>query len=429
MPEPRPQQLITGDRALQLLDTASSAALQQAGVKVATVSLVSYQNLVNTLTPEVFAGLDPVTGKLVDGVIPDRLSAAAISALNLLDVNGTVAQNYLPPYLTTNGLTSTIAGTSAVQLDTDPDGSPVILGSTPLSSSLTFTGTVTAGTLTAGTTHGDVITGTYGQITTVESTSTILDNQSVAPGTPAAGAIKVYGNNNSRLSWLDSSGTVYLAANKRIVTTWPANVNSQLGDEAIISATGEHRIYKGSTLGWRLASPFQVADVATRNAITSPYTGMRVFVAAGVGQDHIYRADGVWHGTVPYFVTAGAVQSQNSVNDTNFRLRHTTDIPDPGYPYRVKGRMGFEVVQLGIHNRIEVWCSAADLATGLNPQTFHVSYIDPGPQDLHFDINPWSYFDITGGKKLIVSWRSLGNGSNAYSTNYQSYQDWQVVPV
>lgn len=430
VPEPRPQQLITGDRALQLLDDASSTALQAAGVKVATVSKASYDSLVGTLTPEVFAGLDPLTGKLIDGVIPDRLSTAAINALNLLDINGTVATNYLPSYLTPGGIASTIASSSAVQIVNDPDGTPVVLGASPTSTGAqTFTGTVTAPTLTAGTTHGDLITGTLGQITTVEVSSLIYD-LGAQPGTPTAGSVKVWGNSSSRLNWLDSSGTVYLMGNKRVVTTLPTAPNSQLGDEVIISATGEHRIYKGVTLGWRLASPLQVADIAARDALINLYPGMRVFVSAGIGQDHVYRADNKWHGTQPYFVPGGAITNNSSVNDTNFRTWSVTTVSDPGYPYRLTGRISLEIAQLAAtKSRTEVWVSVADAATGLNQVSFLVSYKSNADTYNKYDLAPITSLDLTGAKKVTVTWRCTANNTNSYSTNYQAYQDWQVVPV
>lgn len=429
MPEPRPQQLITGDRALQLLDTQSSAALQAAGVKVATVSLASYNNLVATLTPEVFAGLDPATGKLLDGVMPDRLSVAAINSIDTLGTDNKIGQQYLPDYLTPGGINNLIASSSQVQFATDPDGTPIVLGLTPTNPlNQTFTGTVSAGTHSAGTVHGDLITGTLAQITTVEQAMTLFDNQSVLPGNPGVGQTKFYATGTSRLTWLDNSGTAFLVGNKRIVTSLPTALNSQLGDECIISATGEHRIYKGATIGWVLASPLQVANVAARDAIVAPYPGMRVFVV-GSGQDHVYKSDSAWHGTIPVFLAGGTPQLTQSVNDTNFRTWNLTNISDPGYKYRLFGRVGLEIVQKNATSRVEVWVSAADYGTGANGRTFDIAYWDSSDSYRHFSMSPMTNFDLTGQKSVIITWRNTGNAANAYSGNYQAYNDWMLVPV
>jgi hypothetical protein len=429
MPEPRPQQLITGDRALQLLDTASSVALQAAGVKVATVSLKSYQNLVNTLTPEVFVGLDPVTGKLSDDIIPDRLSAAAINGLDVLGPDNKIISTYLPNYLTPGGINDTIASSSTVQFTVDGDGTPVVLGLAPPSSvNQTFTGTVQAGTTVAGTAHGDLITGTLGQIFTMESSLQLFDNQSVTPGPAGNGQTKLYGNVASRLVWQDASGQVFNVGNKRVVTSLPTALNSSLGDEVIIAATGEHRIYKGSTIGWVLASPLVVADITARNALTNLYPGMRVYVNSS-NQEHVYKSDLAWHGTQNVFISGGSVQLTQNVNDTNFRTWNQTNIADPGYKYRLFGRVGMEVVQKNPTSRIEVWVNAADFGTGANPRSFDIAYWDSADSYRHFALAPMTNFDLTGAKSVLITWRCTGNYANAYSGNYQSYNDWMVVPV
>lgn len=430
MPEPRPQQLITGDRAIKVLDTASSAALQAAGVKVATVSKKTYDELVAELTPEDFAGLDPNTGVLKPEFMPNYLSQSAINALNLLDINHTVASQYLPSWLTQQGIQNTIASSSAVQFDTDADGTPVVLGGTVSGgTSVTYSGTITGGTVSAGTLHGDLITGTLGQIATVESSTTLYDNQSTTPGAPASAKTKVYVNSNSRLSWLDATGALYTAKSLRTVTSLPAGPASQLGDEVIVAATGEHRIYKGSTIGWVLASPLSVADVAARDALTNLYPGMRVYVVSS-GQTHEYRSDSVWHGSKSVFITGGGAQGVSSVNDTNFRTWSITNIADPGYPYRVRGRVSFEVASLSAYGRVEVWQSIADYSTGKNGVTFAVDFLDiPAMPYRHFHLAPVTNFDITGAKTVVVSWRALSNYTNTYSGNYQAYCDWEVVPV
>jgi hypothetical protein len=438
VPEPRPQALITGDRAVVLVSDGgvTTTALVKAGVQIVTTSLSVYNELTSALAPEVSTDVDPGTGYIKAALLPPYLSAAAINALNVLDTSNHVADAYLPDRLSSASITALIASTSATQLDTDPDGTPVVLGNgVPGGTSATYTGTLTGATVNAGTLHGDVFTANVATIQANEVGTQLFDNQSVAPGTPAVGKITMYSDANSRPNFKDSLGTTYLVGNKRIVTAFPTT-GMQLGDEAILSATGEHRIYKGATLGWRLASPHTVGSLADRNALAA-YEGMRVYADFGVAQEHVYTG-GQWRGTKAYPVQGGPVRYNQHVNDTNFRRWNETAITDPGYQYFLSGRLTLEVVQLGTRNRAEVWVSVCDQVTGANSHLIHQSYDDywngSGPNDnryCRFDAAPMTPAgQVQAGNRLIcVDWRVATNNANAYSGAYQAYNDWLVIPA
>lgn len=432
VPEPRPQQLITGDRAIAVLDTPSSAALQNAGVKLATVSLATYNELVATLVPFVFDGLDS-NGQLKPEVMPTYLSQASINAIDVLDpLTNIIETKFLPSYLTPGGLTSQIEATAMVEIDTDPDGTPVVVGNALASAptDLLITGTMTAGTLTAGTTHGDILTGTQGTITSLESTTIIVDG-AAEPGSPASGNVKLWVDTNNRLIWKDSAAVNRRVKNIQVVTSLPASNSSYLGDECIIAATGEHRIYKGASLGWRLASPLQVNDIAARNALSNVYDGMRVYVSA-MGQDHVYRtADTSWHGTQGSFVAGGAPQAVYGVNDTNFRTANLTNIADPGVPYRVRGFLELEITRNGsFAPRCEVWTSIGDYGTGANAYTFDVWYDQSNVQFSRVSTSALLNGNPrTGASAVIITWRMMANNADAFMNGYQWYNSYWIEPV
>lgn len=431
MPEPRPQQLITGDRAIMVLDTVSSAALQTSGVSLVTVSLATYNELVASLSPAVFPGLDLSTGLLKAEVMPAYLTPTAINELDVLDpLTNVVADSYLPTRLTTAGLTSLIESSVISQLDTDGDGTPVVIGGS-LSGTPTdwaITGTFTAQTVTAGTTHGDVITGSLGTIDFLESQTVSLDSIS-EPGAPASTAVKLWVSSANRLLWKTSTGANFAVKNIQTVTTLPDPGSASLGDEIIIAATGEHRVYKGATLGWRLASPLEVATVTARNALTNLYDGMRVFVASS-GQDHIYRTtDSKWHGTKAVVQAGGTFQTWSGVNDTNFRTASVTTVTDPGYPYVVEGHLAMEVYTTANPNtRAEVWTTITN-TDGTGSLTFDIWYGDQGVAK-RCSTNPLLTVAQTGTKLITVAWRvPNANSTNSHSTNYQYYNSYRILPA
>lgn len=428
MPEPRPQQLITGDRAIAVLDTASSSALQNAGVKLATVSLQTYTELVSSLTPYVFDGLD-ANGVLKPQVMPTYLSQAAIASIDVLDpTTNTILTQFLPSYLTTTGLTSLIATSSSTQITSDPDGTPVVIGGTNgNTTNWAITGTLTANTVTAGVTHGDVLTGTQGTINYLESNTLIIDGGS-EPAAPNAGNIKLWVDTNNRLVWKNNAATNFRVKNIQVVTSLPAANVSYIGDECIVAATGEHRIYKGASFGWRLASPLQVASVAARNALTNVYDGMRVYVST-LGQDCVWRsADNTWHGTQGYFVDGAAMTPSSGINDTNFRTVSFTNIADPGFPYTVTSHLELEIARPGTKPRVEVWSSMGDYGTGANQYTFDIWYNENNQTFARCSTSGQTVKRI-GACAIIITARYLANGANGFINGYQYYNNYRVDPA
>lgn len=430
MPEPRPQQLITGDRAIMLLDTPSSAALQASGVKLATVSLATYNQLMNELTETAFPGLDPVTGLLKPEIMPSYLTATAIQSIDVLDpITNTIETQFLPSWLTNSGLTSLIESTATAQVDTDPDGTPVVVGNTLAATPTdwTITGTLTASTVSAGTSSSDMVIGTQGVISYLESDTLTIDT-GAEPGSPASTAIKLWGNSSNRLVWKDSTGANYTIRGIQTVTVLP-NSGMTLGDEVIIAATGEHRVYKGATLGWRLASPLTVPNIAARDALVSLYDGMRVYVSTS-GQEMVYRSsDGLWHGTIQTIIPGGTFTPHSNVNDSNFRTASVTTIPDPGFPWVVEGHLAMEVATVALPStRAEVWTTIAN-TDGSSPFTFDVWYGDY-PTWKRCSTNPMLATTQTGSKIITVSWRiPNANNSNSYAINYYYYNNYRVIPV
>lgn len=423
VPEPRPQALITGDRAVVLLSDngVTTSALVKAGVQIVTVSLSVYTELTTQLA-QTTTDIDPNTGLIKETLLPARLSAGAIAALNLLGSDSHILEQYLPARLSPANLTALMSSS----------------GGTSSSSATITTATIATANVSTLTVSGTAQIPSATISGSLEAGPTTLRNQSSAPATPAATKAVLYTDANSRLTLKDSSGQAFLIGNKRIVTSWPASADSQLGDEAINATTGEHRIYQGATKGWRLASPFSVTSLADRNAITAPYNGMRVYCDFGVPQDHVYD-NGIWRGTKTFGVQGGWVRFNQNVNDTNFRRWNETPINDPGYPYLLSGRYSFEVVQQSnTMSRVEVWTTIVDQNTGANWQCIHQSYDDywsgAGQNNnrfCHFDAAPMTGPGQvqTGNRTICIDWRLLYNNCNAYSGSYQAWNDWLVIPA
>ena len=343
-PLPRPIYLLTGDRATKVLDATSSAALQAKGVNLATLSLSNFNALISTLVPPTVPGIDPVTGKLTDKTMPDYLSVAAINALNLLDPNThQVEEQFIPDRLSQTSINAMVLAQNSTVVDTDPDGYPVVVGGSDTTTDFTVTGTLTAGTSTAATGHADILTANQFTTTYSESTSYVTDNQTTEPASPAIGKLRQYSDANGRVVWKDQEATLWRASSKRIVTSWPLAADSYLGDEAIDSNTGEHRIYLGTSKGWRLASPHEVSSLTERDALTNLYPGYRVYVTSGQDQIHVWQDDNKWHGTKSFRITGAPFSVYTNVNDTNWRRIGATTIVDPGYPYHVTSRVNMHI--------------------------------------------------------------------------------------
>jgi hypothetical protein len=430
--EPRPHQLITGDRAIKLLDTTSSAALQKAGVKLATVSHSTYQKLVDELIPEVFEGLDPDTGKLKEEVLPSFLTAAAIDDVDLRGGDGRIEEQYLPTRLSATAINEQLAGLNSTKTETDPDGVPVILATDTGSNdndNWTVTGVATLNEVNASDLHVDLFDATVADIVALETDEHTFAEQSVTPGDPAVGKYKLYFDATQRPLYRGNAGIERRFATKRHVTSWPVDGQSYLGDEAINTVTGEHRVYLGASQGWRLASPFSVATLGVRDALTNLYDGYRVYCTFGVPQEHVWQ-DGAWHGTKT-FVVAGNIPSSatSGVNDSNFRRYSTTTITDPGYAYYLHGHVQFRVNQNNQKHILDVWCSTVDTGTTNNLFTFAKWLEDDANRvTLHVNISPICATAQSGSKDVIVDWKVRGNSANAFTDNYQAAINWLVIP-
>lgn len=343
MPEPRPQYLVSGDRATLILDSASSAALQANGVKLTTLSLETFTQLITDLVPEVMKGIGD-DGLFDPALMPPYLTQAAINELNLLDPNtDTVEEQFIPSRLSQSAINAMVNAQNSTIVETDPDGYPVVVGGSDTTTDLNVSGNMSVGNLTAATGHADVFTANQATMGYTESAAFALDNQSVEPGSPAAGKLKLYSDINGRAIYKDQDAQLFRASSKRIVTAWPTAGNSQLGDEAIISATGEHRIYLGATKGWRLASPFQVSSLTDRDAVTNKYPGMRIFVAVGNEQDHVYGTDNKWHGTKSFRIPGATFATYDNVQDSGWRVIGNTSISDPGFQYHVTSQVNMHI--------------------------------------------------------------------------------------
>lgn len=423
VPEPRPQALITGDRAVVLLSDngVTTSALVKAGVQIVTVSLSVYTELTTQLA-QVTTDIDPNTGLIKESLLPARLSAGAIAALNLLGSDSHILEQFLPTRLSPANLTALMSSS----------------GGTSSSSATITTATIATANVSTLTVSGTAQIPSATVSGSLEAGPTTLRNQSAAPATPPASKTVLYTDANSRLNLTDSTGQAFLIGNKRIVTSWPAAASSQLGDEAINATTGEHRIYKGATKGWRLASPHTVTSLADRNSITAPYNGMRVYGDFGTPQDHVYD-NGIWRGTKSYIVAGGPVRYNQNVNDTNFRRWNETAINDPGYPYFVEGRVDLEVQTTNWNPRVEVWIALVDQVTGANWKLYEQGFFDPitvsGNNVFHgnarFALKPMTPYNSpeTGNRLVTVDWRTMLNNANAYSGGYYAWCDYRVHPA
>ena len=437
MPEPRPQYLVSGDRATQILDAASSAALQASGVKLTTLSLETFTKLTTELVAETLDGVDPDTGKLLAEVMPDYLSQAAINALDLLDVTNHVDEQYVPTRLSATNLNAMVLAQNSTVVDTDPDGYPVVVGGASTTTDYNVTGNLTAGNLTAATGHADVFTANQATTTYAETSALATVNQSVEPGAPAAGRVKVYSDANGRLNLKDASAKLYLIGNKRIVTVWPTAGDSQIGDEAILASTGEHRVYLGATKGWRLASTHEVSSLTERDAITSKYPGMKVYVAVGHEQDHVWGTDNKWHGTKTFTINqpGGFTGGNVAVNDTNHRRAATYDLVDPGYPYIVRADVSAVVItNQGVSTYVDL--AYADYEQDV---TGYVAYRHSGQWAsnsgrfyTHHDFSgSTGDVPLTGSHRLILDWYVSTNFSNSMLYAYADGQHlvYEIVPA
>jgi hypothetical protein len=428
-PEPRPQHLITGDRAVQVLDSVTSTALQKAGVKLVTISASSFSTLIAQLVPEVMDGLDPDTGKLEEAVIPDRLSPAALDDIDIRGSDGKVEEQYIPARLSQTNLTALLNGAIGTVVDFDPDGTPVILAGAGVEDDLTVTGIATLGTVNMSDAHADNLTATILDVTTAEVDTQTFVAQSATPGNPAASKYKLYADNTGRLVYRRNDATVFRVGGKRIVSAWPAGSDSTIGDEAINSTTGEHRVYLGSTLGWRLATPFAVSTKTDRDAIASPYPGMEVFCSFGFAQNQIYKVDSEWHGTQNYVVAGGTVTTTGPLNDTNFHRWSTTSITDPGYDYHLHGVVALEIGVAGSLSRINVVTSVNNGGTPTQIDFWYHDGVQSGLRWVRCNTTPMTLTPLSGAQSVTVDWQSTVTNSAASSTGYQSIQRYMVVPA
>lgn len=420
VPEPRPQALVTGDRAVVLVSDGgvTTTALVKAGVQIVTVSLAVYNEITSQLTP-VTTDVDPATGTLKTGLLPAYLSQAAISALNVLTSANVIDEKYLPSRLSPANLAALMSSS----------------GGTSSSSATSTVATIGTANITTATVSGSLsaVTATVSGNLEVDGVSTLKEN--AAPATPAAGRIVSWADATNRVNWKDPNGQTFLVGNKRIVSGWPAD--AQLGDEAINATSGEHRIYLGAK-GWRLASPHEVTSLAERNALTNLYPGYRVYCAFGNPQDHVWDGQ-MWRGTKTYPVWGGPVRVNTKVNDTNWRRWHETPISDPGFEYFVFGRYTLEVVQQNMRGRVEVFVSICDQVTGKNGQVFHQSYYDAWNPQSGQNSNAFARFDAapmtpgwmpqSGNRTVCIDWHTLTNNSNSYSGAFEGWVDWMVIPV
>src|SRR3954447_17453196 len=127
MAEPRPQYLVTGDRAVSILDASSSAALQANGVKLTTLSLPTFEKLIDELIPSQ-PEIDPETGKFLPAYMPDYLTEAAISELDLLyPTTHQVEEQFIPTRLSQTAINAMVLAQNSTVVETDPDGYPVVV--------------------------------------------------------------------------------------------------------------------------------------------------------------------------------------------------------------------------------------------------------------------------------------------------------------
>lgn len=434
MAEPRPQYLVTGDRAVSILDASSSAALQANGVKLTTLSLPTFEKLIDELIPSQ-PEIDPETGKFLPAYMPDYLTEAAISELDLLDpTTHQVEEQFIPTRLSQTAISAMVLAQNSTVVETDPDGYPVVVGGAETTTDYNVTGNLTAGNLSASTAHADVLTANQASFGYAEADTFATDNQSTEPAAPAAGRVKVYTDANGRLKAKDASAKLFLIGNKRIVTAWPTASDSQLGDEAIHSTTGEHRIYLGATKGWRLASTHEVSSLTERDAITDKYTGLRVHVAAGVEQDHVYGADGKWHGTQSFQTPIVGNFPVWGVNDTNWRVLYSWDLVDPGFPYIFEIKAGFELVAFNVNQRTFVQMNTSDykvLDHGAVGMAFFFQDAHQGwAYGVHrYDIAAETQYVLEGSHSTQVYWKFSTNWCNGYTANYLSYATCRVHPA
>jgi hypothetical protein len=439
MPEPRPQYLVSGDRATQILDAASSAALQASGVKLTTLSLETFTKLTTELVAETLDGVDPDTGKLLAEVMPDYLSQAAINALDLLDVTNHVDEQYVPTRLSATNLNAMVLAQNSTVVDIDPDGYPVVVGGASTTTDYNVTGNLTAGNLTAATAHADVFTANQSTTTYAETSALATVNQSVEPGAPAAGRVKVYSDANGRLNLKDASAKLYLIGNKRIVTNWPTTGDSQIGDEAILASTGEHRVYLGATKGWRLASTHEVSSLTERDAITSKYPGLKVFVAVGHEQEHVWGTDNKWHGTKTFAIDGvgtGFLNTDTATNDTNPHRGATYDLVDPGYEYTVRADVSAVVLT---NNGVSTYVQLSTLDYGQDIAGYNLyrhsgSYLwvgGGGRNYHHHDFSGATKAPLSGSHRLAMDWFCTTPYSNSmlYGSGEGQHLVYEIIPA
>lgn len=428
-PEPRPQSLITGDRAVTVLDNVTSTALQKSGVKLVTVPAAQYQLLIDQLVPEVMDGLDPITHKLVEQVIPDRLSEATLEDIDLRGVDGKVEEQYIPDRLSSTNLSAMLDGAIGTVVDTDPDGTPVIIAGGGVESNFTVTGTLTAGTANISSGHADVFTISVLDVAAEEVNTATYVQQTGTIANPSSGKFISYVDTTGRLIYKDSAGTVYRNNGLRTVTSW-STTGAQLGDQAINSTTGEHRIYKGTTLGWRLASPWTVANLTDRNAIAGLYAGYSVFCNFGQPQNQYW--DGTaWRGTKDFLVNGGSFTTISGVNDTNTHTLSTTSVTDPGYSYQLLGQVNYRVLVAGVRGVYFSSLSVQD-TNGANNVSINnwLSESPPSPfQNIFPATSATTTTALTGDKQILLR----GSGSTANMSwgadgNFVT-QRWWVKPA
>lgn len=411
VPEPRAQRLITGDRIVFIPDGTTSSALQKAGVKVAEISLAAYNALVATLTPETFEGLG-VDGKLIEDVIPTRLSVTAMNDIDIRGVDGKVEETYIPSRLSVASLNALLSGGSAT-------GTTV---------NHTVTGTSTISTANIGTATVSTLNATTADVVSLESDRQTLVQQSSSPASPGAGLVLAYADGNGRVIFKDPAGIERRVGTKRIVTNWPPDSASYLGDEAINSTTGEHRIYLGATKGWRLASPFVVTSLADRDALANKYPGMRVFCDFGQAQDHVWRSDLAWHGTRT-FLLPGVLSTPipDGINDTNWRTFSKTTLTDPGYGYYLHGQVNIIPTVLGVQGIFDVRSMHHKL-DGTDNVTFNMLREETTIKNKQLTAAPISGL-ITGDREITVVAASRVNRANWSLGNPYGSVNWMVVPA
>lgn len=222
------------------------------------------------------------------------------------------------------------------------------------------------------------------------------------------------------------------------VTAWPTT-GQQLGDEAIISATGEHRVWKGATLGWRLASDHSVPTTASLPAVATAYEGMEVYVQ---DLNAYYRCwdmgSGVlaWKSRTPFCrVTLGTDETYSGGDITIDTWNTTADDDSDAIWNKANNRMVIPVTGIyRMHLHVTASVTAAGSAVArLSSTTSHTNSITSGmavlsgSTECHVDAS--TEVTLNAGTFLYALWWSSNTGCRPVISIFGTKTSWSLEYV